>query len=163
MKKHQLTLLVVLLLCFVTKGVSQRVKITNGFGINGGITQFNILTNNFVTESSIGFLGGLSANVDIPQKPFNYSYGMQFSENGVRVFANSSPSDNSSGEFIEYKLLTAQFTFLMHYKLVPNYLTIDVGPMLQYNGKLELKDISQDNFYITNCISFYYKYFVEKV
>ena len=51
MKKIQLCLLVATMLCFVTKSFSQRKNydIKNGFGIFGGLTQFDIITDNFET------------------------------------------------------------------------------------------------------------------
>src|SRR5690606_14185782 len=86
MKYKSLTLLVAVLLCFVTKSFSQRgnYRITNGIGIFGGITKFDIATDNFVTQQGNGFLGGFSATVDIPFKWYNISYDIQLSENTVR-------------------------------------------------------------------------------
>ena len=37
-----------------------------------------------------------------------------------------------------------------HVKLIKSFLTIDFGPMLQYNSPLELKDDKQKNYLITN-------------
>jgi len=65
MKYNRLFLLVALSLCFVTKSFSQKgnFRISNGIGIIGGITQFDIDTDNFNTKSSNGFIGGLMATV----------------------------------------------------------------------------------------------------
>src|SRR5690606_8824953 len=43
-----------------------------------------------------------------------------------------------------------QIALLAHIKVMENYVTIDVGPMLQYNGKMELKDKSKEGYYINN-------------
>ncbi|MFV9551855.1 hypothetical protein [Algibacter sp. PT7-4] len=151
MKKIQLYLLVALTLCFVTKSFSQKgnYPITNGFGITGGITQFDIVTDNFNTKSSAGFIGGVNAVVDIPVRWYNISFGMQLSESNVEV--SGRPSIVSTEEtFIEYKMFAAQVAMLMHLKVIPNYFTIDIGPMLQYNSKLELKDENQEGYFINN-------------
>lgn len=150
MKKIQLSLLVALMLCFVTKSVAQHKNydIKNGFGIFGGITQFDIITDNFETTKGNGWIGGLSATVEIPHKWYNASYGMQLSENNFGI-AGYSVLDLTAKE-LEYKVFTAQIVFLWHAKLAGSYLTLDFGPMLQYNSDLELKDDAQELFLVKN-------------
>ena len=150
MKKIQLSLLVALMLCFVTKSFAQHKNydIQNGFGLFGGATQFDIITDNFETTKGDGWIGGMSATVDIPHKWYNASYGMQLSENNIGIAGNSN-LDLTTKE-VEYTIFTAQIVFLWHAKIAGSYLTLDFGPMLQYNSDLELKDDQQENFIITN-------------
>ena len=145
-------LLVVLSLCFVTSVFAQRrhhgnFRIQNGFGIMGALTQFDILTDNFETKSSNGWMVGASATVDIPHKWYNVSYLIQLSENHIDISANNLLSQS---EFVEYKMFAAQIALMMHIKLVSSYVTLDVGPMLQYNDKLNLKDDDQEDYVLTN-------------
>ena len=151
MKYNQLFLLVAFLLCFVTKSFSQKgnYRINNGFGITGGVTEFDIVTDNFITKSSNGFLGGMSATVDIPLRWYNVSFGMQLSESNIEISGRPALI-SSQEEFIEYKMFAAQVAMLLHVKVVPNHFTIDLGPMLQYNGKLEFKDRDQEGYSINN-------------
>ncbi|WP_452225441.1 hypothetical protein [Lacinutrix chionoecetis] len=151
MKKTQLTLLVAITLCFVTKSFSQHKNydIKNGFGLFGGITQFDIITDNFETTKGDGWIGGMSATVDIPHKWYNASYGMQLSENTIGISGRTSNTDLAVQE-LEYKMFTAQIAFLWHAKLAGSFVTIDFGPMLQYNSDLELKDEQQENFIVNN-------------
>ncbi|WP_034042406.1 hypothetical protein [Wocania ichthyoenteri] len=153
MKYNRLFLLVAFIVCFVTKSFSQKgnYRISNGIGITGGITQFDITTDNFITKSSNGFVGGLSSTVDIPNRWYNISFGMQLSESSIDISARPTQLSNSnSNEFIDYKMFAAQVAMLMHIKVVPEYFTIGIGPMLQYNGKLELKDEANKGYYINN-------------
>ncbi|WOD45021.1 hypothetical protein [Hwangdonia lutea] len=153
MNNNGFFLLVALTLCFVTKSFSQKghYRIQNGFGIGGGMTQFNITTDNFTTNSSHGFLGGMSSTVNIPTRWYDISFGMQLSENRVEISARPTPlSSSNPNEFITYKMFAAQVAMLMHIKVVPDFVTIDLGPMLQYNGKLELKDEAKKGYYINN-------------
>ena len=151
MKKLHLTLLVALTICFVTKINAQHKNydIKNGFGLFGGITQFDIITDNFETTQGNGWIGGMSATVDLPHRWYNVSYGMQLSENNIGILGRSSILDLTP-EDIEYKLFTAQVALLFHIKLIGSYVTIDAGPMLQYNSNLELKDDRQENYLIEN-------------
>ncbi|MCF7559571.1 hypothetical protein L3X39_02905 [Sabulilitoribacter multivorans] len=151
MKYNRLTILVAFTLCFVTKSFSQRGKypIQNGFGIYGGLTKFNISTDNFITSQGNGFLGGASSTVDIPLQWYDISFGMQLSENHVNISARPL-AVSAENEFIDYKLFAAQVTMLVHIKAIPNHFTIDIGPMLQYNGPLELDNRNQESYYINN-------------
>lgn len=148
MKKSKSYLLVVICIAFATFSYAQRknYKIQNGIGLQGGITQFDIITDNFETKSNSGFIGGMSASVDIPHRWYNVSYNIQLSENKIDI--NASPLGSLEEEFVEYKMFTANISFLFHIKLISNNLTLDVGPMLQYNSELELKDSSKEGYII---------------
>ncbi|MBO6879894.1 hypothetical protein [Winogradskyella sp.] len=149
MKKTKHLLLVAICTTFVTMSYGQhkRYAIKNGIGIQGGITQFDIITDNFKTKSNTGFLGGLTASVNIPHKWYNVSYNIQLSENNIDILGETPATARE--EYIEYKMLTAQLSFLLHVKLISNNVTLDVGPMLQYNGELDLKDDSKEGFLVT--------------
>jgi hypothetical protein len=151
MKYNRFILLVAICMCFVTKSFSQKgnYRISNGFSIGGGVTNFNIITDNFITKEGNGFAGGFAATVDIPHRWYNVSFGMQLSESSISI---SGRPDNSitSEEFIDYKMFAAQVALMAHIKIIETYFTLDVGPMLQYNGKLELKDQTKEVYFINN-------------
>jgi hypothetical protein len=151
MNYKPLLLLVAITVCFVTESFSQKgnYRISNGIGITGGITQFDIITDNFNTRSSNGFVGSLTATVDIPVRWYNISYGMQLSESTVEISGRPTLVSLEE-EFIKYKMFAAQLAMLLHVKVIPNYFTIDLGPMLQYNSKLEFKDVNQEDYFINN-------------
>ena len=151
MKIKIIYLLVAFNLVFVTTIFAQHktYDIVNGFGIFGGLTKYDITTDNFNTEASNGFLFGMSATVDIPHRWYNMSYGMQLSENYIKIDARPSMGSTEQ-EFVEYKVFAAQLALLGHIKLIGSHLTIDAGPMFQYNGKLDIKDEDQEGYYINN-------------
>ncbi len=149
MQTKKLILLVALSIAFVTTSFSQRrgiVNISNGIGIGGGLTQFDIETDNFETKKGSGWIGGLAATLDLPHRWYTVSYGMQVSESNIEIMGRSLPV--SVTEPIEYKLMMVQAQFLFHAKLAKDYLMIDGGPMIQYNSELELKDETQENYLI---------------
>ena len=148
MKNTQSFLLVAICFAFVTIGHAQRknYKIKNGIGLQGGITQFDILTDNFETKVNSGYIGGMSASVDIPHRWYNVSYNIQLSENYIDI--NASELGSLTEQFVEYKMFAADISFLFHIKLISNNLTLDVGPMLQYNSELELKDEVNEGYII---------------
>ncbi|MBD0836710.1 hypothetical protein [Aestuariibaculum suncheonense] len=155
MNYKQSLLLVAFMLCFVTTSFSQHrnYHITNGFSIFGGMTQFDIATDNFTTSKEWGFLGGMWATVDIPHRWYNVSFGMQLSESKLGILARPYRASEPSLEmesFVNYKMFAAQIALLGHIKLGTPDVTIDLGPMFQYNSDLEMKDKSQGEYKISN-------------
>ncbi len=149
MQKKQFILLVAFCIGFVTLSVAQpkNYNIRNGIGVIGGLTQYDIKTDNFATKSGNGFIGGMIATVDLPHKWYTVSYGLQFSQNSFEITGRPSAATVTQ-EQVEYELKAVQLAFLFHAKLLGDYLTIDLGPQLQYNSELELKDDSQSNYVI---------------
>ena len=151
MKKTKHLLLVAICMTFVTisYGQHKRYTIKNGFALGGGLTQYDILTDNLNTSSGNGWLISASTTADIPHKWYNISFGMQLSENNIEIAGWFSDDGVAFQENqLEYKLFAAQLSMLLHAKLIKNLLTIDFGPMLQYNGKLELQDDNQENLFV---------------
>ena len=146
MKNKPLFLLVALLLCFVTNSQTN-VIIKTGIGIQGGVTQFNILTDNFDTSSGLGFVGGFSATGDIPHKWYNVSFGLQFFQNNLEISARETQSSDTT-EMLDYQLQGVQGTFLFHIKIADNFFTLVVGPQIQFNSELELDNETQETFFI---------------
>ncbi len=150
----RLILLVVISTTFVTNTNAQRrrphgtIPIVNGIGISGGLTQFDFQTDNFETKAGNGWAIAGSATVDLPHKWYNMSYMIQIAENNFGIAA--SPIPLGPEEFLDYKIFTAQISLLMHVKLIGPYLTLDLGPMLQYNSELELKDSNKENYFVKN-------------
>lgn len=148
MKKNTHQLIVAICMAFATISHAQRYAIKNGIGLQGGITQFDIVTDNFKTKSNSGFLGGMSASVDLPHKWYEVSYNIQLSENNIDILAETPATARE--EYVEYKMMTAQISFLFHIKLIKDNLTLDLGPMFQYNSELEMKDDSKEGYIVTN-------------
>ena len=149
MLKHKYTLLVVITISFVTLSFSQhrRYAIKNGIGVQIGITQYDIITDNFSTSKSDGWIGGLNATVELPHKPYTVSYGMKLSENNLEI--SGRPSELiSSDETLEYKLMAVQLGFTFHLKIFDELIMLEAGPQIQYNSKLELKEDNQENYFI---------------
>ena len=87
------------------------------------------------------------ATVDIPQKWFTVSYGLQFSQNSIEIEGRSL-ANPLQVEQLEYDLMAVQLAFMLHVKLLSDNLTLDLGPQLQYNGQLDLKNSNQEDFII---------------
>ncbi|WP_299363681.1 hypothetical protein [Winogradskyella sp.] len=152
MKKTNYLILIAFCITFVTFSYAQhkRYTIKNGFALGGGLTQYDILTDNLNTTSGSGWLISASTTADIPHKWYNISFGMQLSENTIEIEGLSSNDGVAfTDQQLEYKIFAAQLSMLLHAKVIKNLLTIDLGPMLQYNGKMELQDDNQENLFVS--------------
>ncbi len=149
MNFDRLLLLVAFALCFVTSGFAQRpsYQIRSSLGITGGITSFDINTGNFETTANTGIMGGLMVKGNLPHKWYDVSGGIQFAQ-GKMGMEGRSAQDATDIQEIEYNLLMVQLYMLMHWKLVPNHLEVDFGPMIQFSDKLKFEDNGQEAFYI---------------
>ena len=142
--------LLAIVLFLVTNCFAQRPNydIKNFLGLQGGISQFDIITDNFTTEQQSGWIAGLTGIVNVEHKWYDVSYGIQFTENKIGIAGNTLMS---GGEdiMIDYKLSAAQLALLMHAKIVGYNFMIDFGPVIQANSKLELTDDDQQDYFVS--------------
>jgi hypothetical protein len=121
---------------FITGIISAQYgeKDSNHIGISGGINQFTMITSDFDTEAAIGWNVGLSVRGNF-YNDFDMVYGIQFSENQFAV-----KSANPLFEDVNTKIQSAQISLLLSYKIVESHLSVEIGPMFQFNGKLDLQE-----------------------
>lgn len=113
----------------------------NRIGIIAGVNQFTLYTDDFQTTSGIGWNAGLSIRGNF-YNDFDMVYALQFSENNFTVATKSQYGKN---EEVNYKLSSAQISFLLSYKIIENHLSVELGPLFQINGKFEVDDQYNDN------------------
>lgn len=113
---------------------------SNRIGISFGVNQFTMNTNNFQTKPGTGWNGGLSMRGNY-YDDWDMVYAMQFSENNFTVATNS----GFITEDTNYKLSSAQVSLMLSYKIVENHLSVEFGPLLQINGKLNVEKDQQNN------------------
>lgn len=140
-------ILVAINLLFVTTTTAQRYRVQNGLRFYGGLTNYNIQTSDFTTSNQNGWLIGAAAVVDLEHKWYNVSYNIQLAQNKLDISAFA--AGTSQDEFVNHKLFTAQIALLGHLKIIGKNLTIDAGPMIQYNGDLDIEDSSKENYIVS--------------
>lgn len=149
MKIRSYSILVAVLLCFVTTSHAQprNYDIKNGFAIGGGITQFNLNSKNFQTDPSSGWIIQASTTVDLPHKFYNLSYNIQLAQNKFDISGRQSvPSEEAIP--IAYEIFTAQIGLVWHIKILESFLTLDLGPQLQYNSDLTVASEDQEGLFL---------------
>jgi hypothetical protein len=109
---------------------------SNRIGINFGVNQFSLNTNNFQTKPELRWNGGLSGNF---YDNWDMVYGIQFSETILPLPQEASFLAN---EDVNLKLASAQISLQLSYVLVENVLS-EFGPIIQVGGKFKSGMIKQ--------------------
>lgn len=113
----------------------------NRIGISAGVSQTSLFTSNFDTKPEVGFAGGLSVRGNYYNN-WSMIYGMQFFYN---KFAIESTSLTSSEKQTDFNLQGVQIRLLLSYNVIEDHVSIDFGPVLQINGKLNVADKDENN------------------
>jgi len=114
---------------------------SNRIGISFGINQFTLNTDNFQTKPELGWNAGLSMRGNFYNN-WDMLYTIQFSENNFSVATNTL---TMAQEDVSYKLASAQVSLQLSYRLIENHLSIEFGPILQVNGKLNIDNTEENN------------------
>ncbi|SDW09927.1 outer membrane beta-barrel protein [Flavobacterium degerlachei] len=160
MKKLYISL--ILLLISLTVNAQYGYRDSNRIGINVGVNQLSLNTNNFQTKPELGWNAGLSIRGNF-YNMWDMVYGIQFSENNFSVDTKSKFLAN---EDVSLKLASAQISLQLSYVLIENGLSVEFGPIVQVAGKFksaydkenntisgttlivkDIQDISKFNFY----------------
>ncbi|TDE46633.1 PorT family protein [Flavobacterium rhamnosiphilum] len=114
---------------------------SNRIGISFGVNQFTLNTNNFQTKPELGWNAGLSMRGNFYNN-WDMVYNIQFSENNFSVATNSLTLVK---EDVNYKLASAQVSLQVSYRLIENHLSLEFGPIVQVNGKLNMDNTDENN------------------
>jgi hypothetical protein len=164
----------VLLLISFTVSAQYGYRDSNRIGINVGVNQFRLNTNNFLTKPELGWNGGFSIRGNFYNN-WDMVYGIQFSENNFSVATINKVFVN---EDVNLKLASAQISLQLSYVVVENSLSFEFGPIVQVGGKFksesdkennsilgttlvikDIQDISKFNFYTTAGVTAGLKHF----
>ena len=139
MKKIFLTTVLVFISLATT--AQYKYRDSNRIGIIFGINQFTLNTSNFDAKPAMGWNAGLSVRGNL-YNDWDMVYAMQFSENNFTVATKNLFLAN---EDVNYKLASAQISLMLSYKIVENHLSLEFGPVVQVNGKLNIDKENQNN------------------
>ena len=136
-------ILIVVCALFSIVTVAQRGnKDSNRIGISGGLTQMNILTDNFKVTPQQGWMGGLHVRGNF-YNDWQMSFGMFFTDSNFSV-----ETRKLSGSIVDtnYKLSAVQIYIMPGYVISENHFNVEFGPVLQINDKLVIDKADETNF-----------------
>ncbi|MFV8334875.1 PorT family protein [Flavobacterium sp. RSP29] len=139
MRKITLTLFFIFI--SITAFSQYKYRDSNRIGISFGVNQFTLDTDNFQTKPELGWNAGLSMRGNF-YNDWDMVYNIQFSENNFSVATNTLTLAQKD---VNYKLASAQVSLQVSYKLIENHLSIEFGPIVQVNGKLNIDNTDENN------------------
>ena len=104
----------------------------NRIGLSAGVSQTTLFTSNFNAAPELGFAGGLSVRGNYYNN-WSMMYGMQF-------FSNNFSLESTFNQKINYNLQGVKVKLLMSYNIVEDHVSLDFGPILQINGKMNISE-----------------------
>lgn len=118
----------------------------NFLGIQGGITFFDIQTDDLITLQKEGFTAGLTTRGAF-RNNFDLIYGISFQSANVGIEGRS-PLGGSPQEIV-YTIQGVQLNFLGSYNIIVKHLSLEFGPIFGINGKMKLDDDRFQNYVLT--------------
>lgn len=138
---RKITLTLFFIFVSMTAFSQYKYRDSNRIGISFGINQFTLNTDNFQTKHDFGWNAGLSMRGNFYNN-WDMLYTIQFSENNFSVATNTL---TMAQEDVNYKLASAQVSLQLSYRLIENHLSIEFGPIVQVNGKLNMDNTEENN------------------
>lgn len=117
----------------------------NRFGVQGGMTLFDINTDDLITKQSEGFAGGFTTRGAF-YNDFDIVYGLSFYNSNIDI-----QTDLPTGgtQFIDYTIQAAQLSFLGSYNIIVKHLSVEFGPVLNVNSKMKLNNDQYEDYIIS--------------
>jgi hypothetical protein len=115
-------------------------------GLFAGLTLFDINTSDFVTEQGTGFAGGFTTRGSF-RNNFDLIYGISFYSTSLGIEGSTALGTDTQN--ITYSMSAAQVTFLGSYNIVKHHLSLEFGPVLQINSKMNLDSETREDYVLT--------------
>ncbi len=116
----------------------------NLLGIQGGISMFDIQTDDFTTEQKLGFTAGFTTRGAF-RNNFDLIYGLSFMSASIGI----NGSGGAGTQNISYTLQGAQLGFLGSYNIVKKHFSLELGPVFGLNGKMKLDQERYADYVLT--------------
>ena len=119
----------------------------NRLGINLGLTLFDIETDDFTTEQGTGYMGGFTTRGSF-RNNFDLIYGLNFYQSEVGILGRfiDPVAATIDEQYVDYTIQAAQLNFLASYNIIKHHLSIELGPVLNINGRMKLKRDGFENY-----------------
>lgn len=118
----------------------------NRLGLQGGVNHFNIRTDHFDVAPKISWTAGFTTRASF-YEDFQFVYGINFYDFKIDIAGRTKAELSSPTTQIEYNMIGVQGNFYASYKLIDHYLSVEAGPVVQVNGKMDARQ-DKDLYYV---------------
>ena len=120
----------------------------NRFGLQGGVNQFYIQTNQLDINPGISWTAGFHSRASF-YDDFQFIYGVTFYDFKLTMDGREKIETLVADQEIEYNMIGVQINFFGSYKILDHNLSIEAGPVVQVNGKLDARQ-DKEYWYLGN-------------
>lgn len=110
-------------------------------GVSAGVSMFDLITSDLVTKQGTSFAGALS-NRGAFFNAFDLIWEIGFVQSEIDILASS--ANGVGQEYVGYNIQSGQVKILGSYNIILNHLSLEFGPVLNVNGKLNLDENNQE-------------------
>ena len=146
--RKDLFLLGILLLPFASNAQGRWQGAYNRLGFKAGANHFNIATDGFSSEAATSWTAGFTTRSSFYNN-FQYIYGISFFDFRNEIAGRKTLEESAATEVLDYKMIGVQASFLGSFKLLDHHLSVEAGPVIQVNGKMEPGE-DQELWYVDN-------------
>lgn len=120
----------------------------NRLGVQAGANYFNIVTNDFQVTPKVSWTAGFTTRASFYEN-WQFVYGVNFYDFKLDIEGREKLELTSPLQAIEYSMIGVQGNFFASYKLYEHFLSVEAGPVVQVNGKLDARQ-DKELWYIGN-------------
>ena len=118
----------------------------NRLGLQAKYAMLSLETDNFNTSNGEGFTAGFTTRGAFYNN-FDLIFGVDFFQSDLGIAAKPTTA-STVVEDLKYKIIGAQVNILASYLIAGENFTIEAGPVLMINSKMELDDSASSNYII---------------
>lgn len=108
----------------------------NRLGLQAGMNHFNINTDELPVTARTSWTAGFTTRSSFYDN-FQFIYGINFFDFKTQVTGREKIDYSTANEEIDYNMIGVQANFFGSYKILGHHLSVEMGPVLQVNGKYE--------------------------
>ena len=108
----------------------------NRLGLKAGANHFSILTDDLPSEANTSWTAGFTTRSSFYDN-IQFIYGINFFDFKNKIMGREKIDYSTPNEVIDYNMIAVQANFFASYKLLDHHLSVEAGPVVQVNGKLE--------------------------
>ncbi len=120
----------------------------NRFGLQAGANYFNIQTNQFEVNPGTSWTAGFHSRASF-YNDFQILYGVNFYDFKLTMDGREKIEDLAADQDIEYNMIGVQINLFGSYKILGHNLSVEAGPVIQVNGKLDARQ-DKEYWYLGN-------------
>ena len=120
----------------------------NRLGLKGGVNHFNILTDDVDITPKVSWVAGFTTRSSF-YNDIQFIYGITFYDLRLEMSGRERIENSTASEAIPYNMIGVQGNFFGSYKILGHHLSVEAGPVVQVNGKLDPRQ-DRELYYVGN-------------